>query len=200
MIKDDTMGVNKIGAIFKPTYFVKVDYSAFHHVPGDWQNEVLPMLDCRACLLWDVFRDGVKDKNQPFGDLIPEGIGDQPNVTWVPRCEHHGYPSKGASWHEPFCTAYNTISVMAQWAVKLGYREIVLVGCDLNYTDGITDHFMPYYENVDKEYYIDRATFSTIKAHEFIRDYCPIPVYNATIGGTLNIHPRRNFYEMVELQ
>jgi hypothetical protein len=202
------MGTNKIGALFQPTYYVKTDYSQFS--PDDWHDEVIPMLGCRACLLWDVFRDGVKDKNQPFGDHIPEGLGEIANVTWVPRCEHHGYPiqvSSEPNWHEPFCTAYNTISVMAQWAVKLGYKEIILVGCDLNYSDGIKDHFMvgrepttlPYYSGVD-EAYVERATKATLAAHEFIKEKCPIPVYNATLGGALEVHERVNFYELVELQ
>jgi hypothetical protein len=192
------MGVNKIGAIFQPDYYVKVDYSPFNQDADEWLEEVVPMVKSGTpCLLWDVFRDGVKDPNAAFGDWIPKGIGDHPNVTWVSRCNHHEYPPYlRAEWHEPFCTAYNSISVMAQWAVKLGFEEAVLVGCDLGFTDGISDHFAPYYKQVDGNYR-ERNNKYTLAAHEMILRNCPIPVYNATIGGDLEIHKRVDIHEVL---
>ena len=179
-----TMGVNKIGRIFKPTYYVKVDFSQFDG--NEWKDELL--LD-RPCLLWSVFRDGVKEDGQPFSDSIPEGMGDHPNVTWVERCEHHGNSNYEGNWHEPFCTAHNSISLMVQWAVKLGYDEIYLLGCDGEFTDGVTDHFMPYYKSVDRDY-VERNNKCVRRAHELIKRSCKIPVYNATIGGSVEAYPR----------
>lgn len=173
-----TMGVNKIGAIYKPDYYVKVDYSPWG---GAWEEEVEPFVGRVPCLLWDSFRDG----NQSFGI---KGMGDVENITWVSRCEHHGankgHRSGAARWHDPFCTAYNSIAIMAQWAVKLGFEEIVLVGCDLNFTDGKDDHFMPYYDKVDSGYQ-ERNNKNALWAHELIRESCQIPVYNATPNSNL---------------
>jgi hypothetical protein len=186
------MGVNKIGSLFQPDYYVKVDYSPFNTDAGEWLSEVLPMVKSGIpCLLWDVFRDGIKDTAAAFGDWIPKGIGDHTNVTWMPRCKHHGYPPWiQADWHDPFCTAYNSISVMAQWAVRLGFEEIVFVGCDLGFTDGKGDHFGEnYYPKVDGSY-SERNNRYALAAHEMILRNCPIPVYNATIGGKLEMYPR----------
>jgi hypothetical protein len=189
------MGVNKIGEIFQPDYYVKVDYSPFSEDPDEWKAEVLPMVKRGIpCLLWDVFRDGVKDPNAAWGDWIPEGIGDHSNVTWVSRCKHHEYPPwLLADWHKPYCTAYNSINIMAQWAVRLGFSEIVLVGCDLGFTDGITDHFAPYYKQVDSGYVQRNNTFA-LAAHEAIKRNCLIPVVNGTVGGELETYPRINIH------
>lgn len=186
---DYSIGVNKIAGFFnktswRPTHYLKIDYSPFDG--GRWQDEVMPFVESGIpCLLWDVFRDGVKDKDEPFGDLIPEGIGDFQNVTWVSRCEHHGIPpghiESAQKWHEPFCTAYNSISVMAQWAVKLGATEIRLVGCDKKFTNGKDDHFMPYYESVDAGY-VDRNNSHVRAAHELIKNSCSVPVLDFTLG------------------
>lgn len=189
-----TMGVNKIGAIFKPSFYVKIDYSQFDG--NEWKDEVFPMLD-RPCLLWDVFRDGEPRNGEPFSDSIPEGMGDHPNVTWVSRCEHHGNKGYEGEWHDPFCTAHNSIVTMAQWAVNLGFEEIYLVGCDGTFTDGITDHFMPYYKTVDSGY-LERNNKCVRMAHELIKRSCPIPVYNATLGGCIENHPRVDIFEILK--
>jgi hypothetical protein len=168
------IGVNKIGDIFQPDYYVKVDYTEF--AGDDWRDEVMPMVNRGIpCLLWDWF--GVQ----------------APNVRSIPRCEHHpipdGHKNCATLWHDPFCTAYNSISIMAQWAVKLGATEIVLVGCDLDFTNGMDDHFAPYYRKVDSQY-TERNNRNALAAHALIKASCPVPVYNATIGGSLEIWPR----------
>jgi len=189
-----TMGVNKIGAIFKPNYYVKIDFSQFDG--NEWKDEVSPMLD-RPCLLWDVFRDGEPREGEPFSDSIPYGMGDHPNVTWVSRCEHHGNKGYEGKWHDPFCTAHNSIVTMTQWAVQLGFDEIFLVGCDGEFTDGITDHFMPYYKKIDSGY-VERNNKCVRMAHKLIKRSSPVPVYNATIGGSLEVHPRVDIYEILK--
>jgi hypothetical protein len=48
---------------------------------------------------------------------------------------------------------------------------------------------MPYYTRVDSNY-IQRNNTHAIAAHEAILRNCPIPVYNATLGGALDAYPR----------
>jgi len=196
------MGVNKIREWMTPNYYVKVDLSVFDG-ENTWREEVLPMVSAGIpCLLWDAFRDGIRNPADGFHQWISEGIGEHPNVTWVERCEHHHYPPghKGAAreWHEPFCTAYNSISVMAQWAVKLGFEEIDLVGCDLGFTNGgVDDHFMRYYDRVDTNY-VERNESHARAAHALIKKCCPVPVYNATIGGALDLYPRMDLTKVMQ--
>lgn len=186
-----TMGVNKIGAIFKPTYYVKIDYSQFDG--NEWKDEI--MID-RPCLLWDMFRDGEQREGEPFSDSIPIGMGDHPNVTWVSRCEHHGNKGYEGKWHDPFCTAHNSIVTMAQWAVKLGFEKIYLIGCDGEFTDGVNDHFMPYYKNIDSGY-VSRNKKCVQLAHELIKRSCPVPVVNCTVGGVLDVWERADLKEVL---
>ena len=178
---DYSIGVNKVAYFFpntkwRPSFYVKVDHSEFGQ--DDWRDEVMPFIESEIpCLLWDGFR---------------QELGERHNVTWVTRCEHHGEPptskKRAIHWHEPFCTAYNSISIMAQWAVKLGATEIRLVGCDGNFTDGKDDHFMPYYESVDVGYK-DRNNSHVIAAHQLIKDSCPVPVLDFTLGGGIGLFP-----------
>ena len=195
---EQTMGVNKIGALYNPTYYVKIDYSAWEK--DEWKNEVTPQVDSgKPCLLWDVFRDGVKNPDAPFGDNIPIGIGDYPNVTWVTRCEHHGNKNNkdyDGIWHNPFCTAWNSIVLMVQWAEKLGFDQIYLLGCDGNFTNGIDDHFMPYYSEVDLNY-TTRNNECVKRAHEMISRNVKAKIYNATVGGVVENYPRVNLAEVL---
>ena len=182
LIGEDCMAVNGISAIFpdtewRPTHYVKVDDSAFDSLT--WQEQVEPMLYAR-CLLWSKF-----------------DVGSLPNVTYVERCKRHhaymadNYQKRVQSWHLPeLCTAINSLSLMAQWAVLLGYDEIYLLGCDLNFTDGHDDHFVEdYYPTVDSGYQ-ERSNTNALYAHELIKRCCPVPVYNATLGGELEVYPR----------
>lgn len=181
---ENCIAVNKIAGIFprtkwRPTHYVKVDYSPFDG--GSWQEEIAPFLESGIpCLLWDAFRTG----DDGFG--IQEGLGDWPNVTWVERCKHHGEPPtskyRAKKWHKPFCTAYNSLNIMAQWAVKLGATEIYLIGCDGKFTNGKDDHFMPYYENVDAGY-VERNNSHVRAAQELIKANCPVPVRDMTPYG-----------------
>lgn len=181
LVSGFSIGVNKIAGIktWRPTHYVKVDYSPFDG--ESWKDEILPFIETDTpCLLWDAFRDGDND----FG--ISDGLGDRSNVTWIARCKHHGEPPtskyRATEWHEPFCTAYNSLNIMAQWAVKLGATEIHLIGCDGKFTNGKDDHFMPYYEYVDAGY-VERNNSHVLAAHQLIKANCPVPVYDHTPNG-----------------
>lgn len=185
-----SMAVNKIHKIYdkttwRPTHYVKVDYSAFD--PDDWKAEVLQhVTNNEQCLLWDAFRAGAEhgDGNREF---IPDGIGEFPNVRYIPRCKHH-YLRQG-EWHN-LCTGLNSILTMAIWAVELGFTEIVLVGCDAKFSDPKDDHFTDdYYKVVDGDY-ANRNNVNIAMAHDIIYHQCPIPVYDATVDGSLKMYPK----------
>jgi hypothetical protein len=197
LIGKPSMAVNKIHKIYKktkwrPTHFVKVDYSTFD--PDDWKEEVLQhVTNNEQCLLWDAFHSGA-DKNDGNYEFIPDGIGDIRNVTYIPRCQHHYYLT--ADWHD-YCTGMNSIVTMANWAVLLGFKEIVLVGCDGKFTDPKKDHFTPsYYKKVDGEY-AKRNNDLIQKAHDLLAAKCPIPIWDATVDGQLTQHKKKILEELV---
>lgn len=185
-----SMGVNKIHKHYsktrwRPTHYLKVDFSAFD--PDDWKGEILHHVrNGEQCLLWDAFRAGA-DKDDGNYEFIYDGIGDFPNVRYIPRCEHH-YAMKGA-WH-PICTGLNSILTMVEWAVELGYREIVLVGCDGKFTTPQEDHFTAdYYKAWDSEY-TNRNNRNIQAAHDIIWNQCPVPILDATVNGHLTHYPK----------
>jgi len=194
LIGRDSMAVNKIHKIYdrtiwRPTHYVKVDYSAFD--PDDWKAEVLVHVrDGEHCLLWDAFRAGA-DEHDGNHELIPDGIGDFENVRYIPRCEHHYL--RQAAWH-PICTGLNSIITMAIWAVELGYEEIVLVGCDGRFSNPKEDHLADDYYLTWDETYAERNNTNIGMAHEIIKEFCPVPVLDATVDGHLTQ------YEKVRLE
>jgi hypothetical protein len=184
------MAVNKIQKFYahtdwRPTHYVKVDFSAFD--PDDWKAEILAHVTRgEQCLLWDAFRAGA-DPNDGNYEFIHDGIGDFSNVQYIPRCNHH-YELKG-DWHH-FCTGLNSILTMALWAVKLGYKEIILVGCDGKFTTPAEDHFTAdYYKAVDPGY-ARRNNDCVGRAHDIIRESCPVPIFDATVDGHLTQYPK----------
>jgi hypothetical protein len=190
LIGHDCMAVNKIHRIYprthwRPTHFVKVDFSAFE--PDDWKSEILTHVrNSEQCLLWDAFRAGA-DKNDGNHEFIYDGIGDFPNVRYIPRCKHH-YARTGA-WHS-ICTGLNSILTMIVWAVELGYEEVVLVGCDGRFTTPKDDHFIEDYYKVWDEQYTQRNNANIQAVHEIIAKSCPVPILDATVNGYLMHYPK----------
>jgi len=76
-----------------------------------------------------------------------------------------------------------------QIAVIEGADEIYLLGCDLGYAANKLNHF-------SEDYYIDTRrmgrwdTLEVMEAHKMAIKCSPIPIYNATIGGELELYPR----------
>jgi len=190
LIGKPSMAVNKIHKIYpfthwRPTHYIKVDFSAFD--PDDWKGEILGHVRSgEQCLLWDAFQEGA-DASDGNYEYIHDGIGDFENVRYIPRCEHH-YEFKGA-WHH-ICTGLNSILTMAIWAVELGYKEIVLVGCDGHFSTPPEDHFTEDYYLAWDALYAIRNNRNVIQAHDIIARQCPVPIYDATVGGHLTHYPK----------
>jgi len=207
LLKDEeTMAMNKIDLIYdktewRPTFYFRIDYNS---LDKDWKESVLANLAvCRAGFLWDMFRDGYP-KDHPNHNDLPDGIGYQPNVTWLPRCEKHHYYSGGNSngmtkWHFPdICTGVGGMSAMLQLAVRLGYEEIYLLGCDLGFTDDITkNHFDPSYQFFDPRDVSKAQNKNNEWLHKVAKECSPVPIYNASVGGNLDTYPRVDIHEVL---
>lgn len=203
---ETTFAMNKIFYIFpytdwRPSMYLKVDYNSIDK--GLYKQEIAEIAKLGIPMyLWDKFKTG-HAPNHPNYDDMPDGVGELPNVTWIPRCKHHYYMapnSKGAQmWHLPeICTGYTGLSAMLQLSVLLGYDEIYLLGTDLNFSSNYTkNHFVSHYTaDLRDKSAMDTANIQ--KAHEIAKKCCPIPIYNATIGGTLEVYPRIDMIELLK--
>lgn len=195
LAKEECFAVNKIHLIYprtawRPTYYVKVDYNAVDKLTWKW--EIAANLHVKKMWLWDAMQHGHPVDHANHDDM-PDGVGDvHDNIVWVPRCEHiyaAGNVKAVKEWHLPeICTAFNSISIMAQCAVLEGFEELYLVGCDI-----IGDHFDPGYGAV----WGDGARLAMLAGHELIKKSCPVPVYNATVGGALDMYPRKTIEDVI---
>lgn len=171
------MALNAIDLIYektdwRPTYYFCMDVN-----PNDshkW-DAIRNNLGCKKLFLWDGFKHKFNGEN----------------IEWLPRCKkHHPFPVESRNalqeWHLPtICTAHGSMSPMMQLAVAMGYDEIYLVGVDLFAAK--KDHFDPRYPAYCK--WEERNKIET-HIHTVAKRSSPVPIYNATIGGRLEIYPR----------
>jgi hypothetical protein len=196
-----TWGMNRIHKYYdrtswRPTYYVFVDFNQQN--PKDYWKECIRAHWNTKKWLWDGFREG----NRLFPDL-GSGIGDVPNTTWIPRCKKHHYymgdngPKRAESWHFPeICTAFSVIGAAMQLAVLNGADEIYLLGCDLYKRDYRENFFDENYtEDFRPRDILDNTNMTQV--HKVAKRSSPVPIYNATIGGMLDVHPRVDFYEVL---
>lgn len=114
---------------------------------------------------------------------------------------------------------YTVAITMLQIAAYMGFSEIYLIGCDTNYTvpqdtlkegiksdgeiglaltsiaDNDPNHFDPRYFGAGRKWH-DPQPEMMIEHHRHARDACEmlgVKVYNATVGGKLEVYPRRDF-------
>ena len=199
---EHTLACNKINLLWeeglvrhwRPTYYFMADYDGQNG--KNWKEWVLANAACKHLWLWDGFRDGFPPGHSSH-EILPDGLGELPKTTWLARCPRHHYyqPANprmaGWGWHLPeICTGVNSISAMLQIGALLGYDELYLLGCDLGYTpDRALNHFSPNYSLFP----FDKAATDNrnyLAAHKVANRDCPVPIYNATPGGMLEVYPR----------
>ena len=206
LIGEDVMVMNKFGRMagyhdwkLKPRYYFKIDHNTFdktHIEEISWALE-----NCEKLFLWEQFRTGYPKGHGNYDDM-PDGVGDHEKITWLQKCEHTGYQWNNVKavkeWHLPsLCTAFGGMSTMMQLGVKLGYDEIYLLGCDLGYTPHVDlNHAIPEYtkDKSDKSV-MDNGNMMTL--HKMAKRSCPVPIYNATIGGELEVYKRVDLKEIL---
>jgi hypothetical protein len=144
------------------------------------------------------------------GELgIPNGLSknlyEYPNYLPFVECPHASTLNKHAdSWHLPHLCKYGgSIYIAAQIAVyEYQATELIFVGCDLGYKAHKMNNFSPDYHDIDAYNLKDelRVDDTLIKAHKIIKKECDergIAVYNATIGGNLDVYPRMDIKELM---
>lgn len=119
--------------------------------------------------------------------------------------------------NEAVIQPYTVAITMMQLAAYMGFTEIVLIGCDTNYVvpatvrrggdddpgglaltserDDDANHFDPRYFGKDRKWH-DPQPEMMIRHHQYAKealDAIGVKVFNATVGGKLEVFPRRAF-------
>lgn len=195
---ETTYAMNRIHLIYgktswRPSYYLMVDYNQQN--PKNYWKECIEAHWNTPKMLWDGFRDG-----HPYFDLEP--IGEVPNTTWIPRCKKHHYYmadnwKRAESWHLPeICTAFSGIGALMQMAVLNGATELYIVGADLYEPDYTKNFFVENYtDDYRQRHELDNNNMTQV--HRVARRSSPAPIYNATIGGKLEVHPRVNIMDVL---
>jgi len=191
-----TFAVGRIHLIYpktawRPTYYVRTEGNAkliSQHDEAAWREDIIAQ-----------FKEGAKcylsRGERGFTSQLRKYQAPACQENYVETCAEHtflNYDQAGApgTWHLPeLCGFGSSLHVAMQIAVKMGYGPLYLVGCDLGYKDGKPSHFDPEYEKgvLRPAKY---ANGNCLWAHNVAFRSCPVPVYNATIGGKLDVYPR----------
>lgn len=185
-----TYACNRINLVYpktkwRPTYYVHPESFApnLEYIKENIDNGI-------ECYLGEHFA------KYPRGQMTLE---DAPNIHWINDHPHHllnfddvGLPDE---WLLPqLCSFGGSVNLMMQLAVKHGYDELVLIGCDLEYRDKKSSHFDPDYEHGGEQsaFYASRnAFYGHVQALNWIkRKKKNITVKNATQGGLLELWER----------
>jgi len=202
-----SFGLNKIADIYpsttwRPSFYVNVSRQAvdptFALPAGKAIQETPSFLD----------------KN--FAHLIV-GESDMPDNVFLLNVAPVARVPKRVLWSQDIAeiiSKYGTtmLSVL-QIAVYMGFDPIYLVGCDgewkpHKYGEEDLNHFSPEYGKFHhfgkiKEFtprQRDSAIIRIRKAHEIAKDVCDklgVKIYNATIGGDLEVYPRVDLLELL---
>lgn len=174
LIREDSFACNRIHKIYRdvhwrPTYYVRTEPPAQEDTSGPFFDECKLHIELgEKCIFPSAWR---------------EVLGEHRNIEYVNTCHHfkydHLHKKAPKEWHLPMLCDFGTVlTAMMQLAVLKGYDELILVGCDLTGA-----HFTADYEG-------SIQTQLWKYAHDVAAKSCPIPVYNATLGGDLEAYPR----------
>jgi len=204
---EDLFVMNKFNRIDKhygwnlhPKLYLKIDYNSYDHL--SWMEEIeWAKQNCEHLFLWEQFKTGWPKGHSNY-EHMPSGVGELENVTWLKKCRHTPYQWNNwkavTSWHLPeLCTAFGGMSAMIQIAA-MRYDEIYLLGCDLGYTpDRTKNHAIADYTIDDSnKVAMDNGNMNAL--HNMAKRCCPVPIYNATLGGYLETYPRVDIFELLK--
>ena len=136
---------------------------------------------------------------------LKKPLWDYENYHPFVECSHGIYQINGppaGGWHPPHpCKWGGTASVAIQLAA-LNYNatEIFLVGADLGYEAQKVKNFSPVYHAQDKysEKQASNQNTTVTIGHKISKEQCEqrgIKIYNATIGGELEVYERKSVAE-----
>jgi hypothetical protein len=191
LIGETSFGVNRIAGIYpktkwRPSHYVRAEEASTLYDPTIYQSDLETHRDL-GCEIW---------ANEMF---IREADGIRLSGKWrqIRGCAHYSMhfdnPDCPCGYHLPrLCTFGSSINVAIQIALsKLEVDTVYLVGCDMGYREGKTNHFDPAYTTGVGELRDARYTeLDILAAHMIAARSFPGRIFNATVGGYLEVYPR----------
>ena len=174
-----TFAVNRIWKIFdetdwRPTDYVRCELPEYDGGAVCEDIKKMAKFDCKLWVQAGFFRYAARQ------DII-FGVPVYPFLTCTGEKIH--------DWHfdlgDYICGYGTVVQVAIQLAILQGADSVYLVGCDL----GQPNHFYGQegINNDDKN----------IIAHKTAYKCSPVPIYNATVGGSLEVYPRVELSEVL---
>lgn len=85
---------------------------------------------------------------------------------------------------------YTIVYSLIQIAIYMGFKEIYLLGCDVNYQKGKQNHVVSNGVVYRNEYLSNKPMIEAHKIAKKNADKLNVKIFNCTRGGLLNIYPR----------
>jgi hypothetical protein len=189
--------------VWRPKFYVAVDT----RVVPDIADEINTIIDEE------------KDTSYFFFKGHKQCIVPKPNVFWTEMVygDESKLPFSMFSTHpEKYLYSVATVTIaMLQLAVYMGFNPIYLIGCDTNYTISSTvktdgehglistdnndaNHFSPNYFGKGAKWhkpYVERMIWH-YEQSKLACDKLGVQVFNATVGGKLEVFPRVNYLDL----
>lgn len=186
-----SFGVNRISKIYpntrwRPTHYCRAEEAATGSDPAVYQEDIKLHFEL-GCEIW---------ANEFFIGHLP-GIRKSGKYRQVRGCTHYNLhfdnPDCPPLYHMPrLCTFGSSVHVAIQ--IALGYlnvERVYLVGTDLGYKPNAVNHFDPHYTEGVGELRDARYTeLDILQAHMIAARSFPGRIFNATVGGALEVYPR----------
>lgn len=191
MIGELSFGVNGIAGMYsktrwRPSVYVRAEEASTGSDSAAWQKDMEIHRDL-GCEIW---------ANEMFVRAT-DGILNSGKYRQIRSCAHYTMhfdnPDVPHLLHLPrLCTFGSTVHVAIQIALGImNVEKVYLVGCDMGYKDGEVNHFSEDYTKTVGEMRSARLNeLDMLSAHMICARTFPGRIFNATIGGSLEVYPR----------
>jgi hypothetical protein len=182
-----SFGVNRVAGIYsktkwRPTHYVRAEEASTGSNPALYRSD-MELHRNLGCEIW---------ANRFFAGALSIA-----NFHQIHSCSHYNMhfdnPDCPPLYHLPYlCTFGHSVNVAIQIALStLKVDTVYLVGCDLGYKDGQVNHFDANYTQGAGELRDARYTeLDILQAHMIAARSFPKRIFNATVGGSLEVYPR----------
>lgn len=189
-----SFGVNRISKIYsktnwRPTHYVRAEEAGIGSDPSLFREDIV--LHTRICR--EVYA------NEFFIGELPE-VRMSGKYRQIRGCTHYAMhfdnPDCPPVYHMPrLCTFGSSVHVAIQIALGImNIDTVYLLGCDLGYKEGGVNHFDPSYTKGVGVLRDARYTeLDILAAHMIAARSYPGQIFNATVGGNLEVYPRVDY-------